>query len=289
MPLAPGVRLGPYEVVAAIGAGGMGEVWRARDPRLGREVAVKVLPAGLSADAGRRHRFEQEALAAGALNHPNVLSVHDVGEHEGAPYLVFELLDGKTLRERLEEGPVSARRAAEWAAQIARGLAAAHDKGILHRDLKPENVFVLSDGRVKILDFGLAKLGPLAGEAQPGSDVATVSRLTQPGTILGTVAYMSPEQVRGAAVDARSDLFSLGAVLHEMLTGRRPWVRETAAETMSAILKEDPPDLAVSGVAMLPVLDRTVRRCLEKDPAARFRSAHDLAFALEAAGGDSAP
>ena len=289
MPLAPGVRLGPYEIVAPIGAGGMGEVWRARDPRLGREVAVKVLPAGLGADAGRLARFQHEALAAGALNHPNVLSVYDVGEHEGAPYLVFELLDGKTLRERLAEGPVTPRRAAEWAAQVARGLASAHDKGILHRDLKPENLFVLADGRVKILDFGLAKLGPLAGEARLGSDVATASQLTQPGTILGTVAYMSPEQVRGSVVDHRSDLFSLGVVLHELLTGRRPWVRDTPAETMSAILKEDPPDLASSGIVPGPMLDRIVRRCLEKEPAARFRSAHDLAFALESAGGDSAP
>jgi Tol biopolymer transport system component len=266
----------------------MGEVWRARDPRLRRDVAVKVLPAGLGADPDRLRRFEQEALAAGALNHPNVLSVHDVGEYEGAPYLVFELLEGKTLRHRLAEGRVPARRAAEWGAQVARGLAAAHDKGILHRDLKPENLFVLTDGRVKILDFGLAKLGPLSGEAPPGSDVATASQLTQPGTILGTVAYMSPEQVRGTAVDHRSDLFSLGVVLHEMLTGRRPWVRDTEAETMSAILKEDPPDLGSSGVVVAPVLERIVGRCLEKNPAARFHSAHDLAFALEAVGGDSA-
>ena len=284
MPLVPGIRLGPYEVVAPIGAGGMGEVWRARDPRLGRDVAVKVLPPGVDADPGRLRRMGQEALAAGALNHPNVLSVYDVGELEGAPYLVFELLEGKTLRERLEEGPVSPRRAAEWAAQVARGLAAAHDKGILHRDLKPANLFLLADGRMKILDFGLAKRGPRSGEALPGSDVATASELTHPGTILGTVAYMSPEQVRGGAADHRSDLFSLGVVLHEMLTGRRPWVRDTAAETMSAILKEDPPDLSSSGVVVAPVLERIVLRCLEKDPAARFRSAHDLAFALEGVG-----
>jgi Tol biopolymer transport system component len=287
MSLGVGDRLGPYEILAPLGAGGMGEVYRAADPRLGRQVAVKVLPAALGADADRRRRFEQEALAAGALNHPNVLSVFDVGELEGVPYLVFELLEGETLRQRLEDGPFSARRAAEGGVQVARGLAAAHDKGIVHRDLKPENLFVLNDGRIKILDFGLAKLGPLAGEAARDSRLPTESHLTQPGTVLGTVAYMSPEQVRGSATDARSDIFSLGMVLHEMLTGRRLWARETAAETMSAILNEDVPDPSSDGVVVPPTLERIVRRCLEKDPAARFRSAHDLAFALETLGGAS--
>ncbi len=288
MALAPGLRLGPYEVVSPLGAGGMGEVWRARDPRLGREVAVKVLPAGLGSDRARLKRFEQEALAAGALNHPNLLTVFDAGEQEGSPYLVFELLEGKTLRNCLSEGPVAPRRAVEWAAQAAHGLAAAHDKGIVHRDLKPENLFVLPGGRVKILDFGLAKLDP-AADAPANASAATESQLTRPGTVVGTVAYMSPEQVRGTGVDERSDIFSLGVVLHEMLTRRRPWSRETDAETMAAILREDPPELSASGVLAPPGLERIVRRCLEKDPAARFHSAHDLAFSLEAvwAGADS--
>ena len=288
MQLAPDVHLGPYEIVAPIGAGGMGEVWRGWDPRLKRDVAIKVLPAELGADGDRVRRFGQEALAAGALNHPNLLSVYDVGEHEGSPFLVFELLDGETLRDRLDKGRLPPRRAAEWAAQAARGLAAAHDKGIFHRDIKPENLFVLSDGRVKILDFGLAKLNAPADQDLSKSEIATASELTGPGAILGTVAYMSPEQVRGRAVDHRSDIFSLGVVLHEMLTGRRPWVRDTSAETMSAILKDDPPDLASSGNVVAPMLERIVRRCLEKDPAARFHSAHDLAFGLEAAEGGSA-
>src|SRR5262245_38915211 len=283
MPLAAGVRLGPYEIVAPIGAGGMGEVWRARDPRLGRDVAVKVLPAALDENPERRRRFEQEALAAGALNHPNILSVFDVGHHEGAPYLVFELLEGRTLRDRLQDGPLTPRRAAEAAAQAARGLAAAHDKGIVHRDLKPENLFVLTEGRIKVLDFGLAKLGPGAEEPLD-SGLDTASYLTQPGTLLGTIAYMAPEQVRGKAADARTDVFSLGVVLYEMLTGARPWARETAAETMTAILNADAPDLSAQATPVPPLLERIVRRCLEKEPAARFRSAHDLAFALEALG-----
>ncbi|MFN8095508.1 MAG: protein kinase [Vicinamibacteria bacterium] len=286
MGIGAGVRLGPYEIVAPLGAGGMGEVWRARDPRLGRDVAVKVLPARVGADPDRLRRFQQEALAAGALNHQNLMSVYDIGEHEGSPYIVFELLQGKSLRQRLLEGRPPARRAVEWAAQAARGLSAAHDKGIVHRDVKPENLFVLGDGRIKVLDFGLAKLDPRWGEGDSGSAVETRSQLTDPGVVLGTVSYMSPEQVRGAAVDSRSDVFSLGAVLYEMLTGRRPFVHETAAETMTAILKEDPPEFTTSGVQVPPVYERIVRRCLEKDPAARFRSAHDLAFALEAVGGN---
>jgi eukaryotic-like serine/threonine-protein kinase len=283
MPLAAGVRLGPYEIVASIGAGGMGEVWRARDPRLGRDVAVKVLSAAIEATPDRRRRFEQEALAAGALNHPNVLSVFDVGHYDGAPYLVFELLEGMTLRDRLQSGPLAPRRAAHAAAQAARGLAAAHDKGIVHRDLKPENLFVLTDGRIKVLDFGLAKLGP-QGDEPLDSALDTASCLTQPGTLLGTVAYMAPEQVQGKAADTRSDVFSLGVVLYEMLTGGRPWVRETAAETMTAILNDDAPDLSSQAMPVPPLLERIVRRCLEKEPEARFRSAHDLAFALESLG-----
>jgi hypothetical protein len=288
MLLAPGVRLGPYEVVSPLGSGGMGEVWRARDPRLGREVAVKVLPVDLGSDPGRLKRFEQEALAAGALNHPNLLTVFDAGAQDGAPYLVFELLEGKTLRDFLREGALAPRRAVDWAAQAAHGLAAAHEKGIVHRDLKPENLFVLSGGRVKVLDFGLAKLDP-AADTPANASTATESQLTRPGTAVGTASYMSPEQVRGVGVDGRSDIFSLGVVLHEMLTGRRPWSGETAAETMTAILREDPPELSAAGLVVPPGLDRIVRRCLDKDPAARFHSAHDLAFSLETvwAGADS--
>ena len=213
MTLPAGVRLGPYEILAPLGAGGMGEVYRARDPRLGREVAVKVLRDQTSDDPERLRRFEQEAKAAGALNHPNLLSVHDVGAHEGAPYLVFELLQGSTLREMLGSGPLPLRKAIDYGVQIARGLAAAHDKGIVHRDLKPENVFVTEDGRVKILDFGLAKLRPILDPAAAQSALETASAVTEAGTLLGTVGYMSPEQVSGLPADTRSDIFSLGSVL----------------------------------------------------------------------------
>jgi hypothetical protein len=272
-------RLGPYEIVSAIGAGGMGEVYRARDPRLKREVAIKVLPASFSSDPQRLHRFEQEAIAAGSLNHPNILAVHDIGQQDGSPYIVSELLDGATLRERLRSGPLPIRKAVDYAQQIASGLAAAHDKGIVHRDLKPENIFVTNDGRVKILDFGLAKLtrsdGPESGEA------LTQTVQSDPGAVLGTVGYMSPEQVRGKSADARSDLFGLGAILYEMLSGKRAFHGESAAETMSAILKEEPPELTETNRNVSPALERILRHCLEKNPEERFRSAHDVAFALE--------
>ena len=275
MGLQAGDKLGPYEVVGLLGSGGMGEVYRARDPRLGREVAIKVLRDEI-ADRDRLRRFEQEARAAGALNHPNVLAVYDIGTHENTPYVVSELLEGETLRAHLKGGALPARRALDYALQIAHGLAAAHDKGIVHRDLKPENVFVTKDGRVKILDFGLAKL------TRPGdSDRSEEPTVTVPGTVLGTVGYMSPEQVRGVEVDYRSDLFSFGAVLFEILSGQRAFRRDTAVETMNAILKEDAP--ALSGSSSSPGLASIVGRCLDKNPDHRFQSTHDLALALEAA------
>ena len=281
MSLSPGVRLGPYEVVALVGTGGMGEVYRARDSRLGRDVAVKILPEAFAADADRLQRFEQEARAAAALNHPNILAVYDLGTHEGAPFIISELLEGESLRDTLASGPVPVRKAVEYSVQIAQGLAAAHDKGIVHRDLKPENVFVTADGRVKILDFGLAKLT----QAEPAfaglSALPTIPPNTVPGMVLGTIGYMSPEQVRGVAADNRSDVFALGVVLYEMLSGRRAFQGETAADTMSAILKEDPEDLPVAERHIPPSLARIVGRCLEKNPAARFQSTRDLAFALE--------
>ncbi|MBI3048532.1 MAG: serine/threonine-protein kinase [Acidobacteria bacterium] len=282
MPLDPGTRLGPYEVLAPLGAGGMGEVYRARDPRLGRDVAVKVLPSGLIADAERLRRFEQEARAAAALNHPNILAVHDIGQYQDAPYIVSELLEGDTLRERLFVAALPVRKAVEYAVQVAHGLAAAHEKGITHRDLKPENVFVTSDGQVKILDFGLAKLTQAEPALSGISALPTTPPDTLPGVVLGTIGYMSPEQVRGQQADHRSDIFAFGAILYEMLSGKRAFRRETAIETMSAILKEDPPDLPVAERHIPPALARIVDRCLEKNPAARFKSADDLAFALEA-------
>ena len=280
MPLIAGNRLGPYEVVAPLGAGGMGEVYRARDPRLGRDVAIKVLPAGLAQDAERLRRFEQEARAVGALNHPYILAIFDTGSHEGSPYVVSELLEGQTLRDRLAGGPLVVRKAVEIAVQIARGLGAAHEKGIVHRDLKPENVFLTRDGHVKILDFGLAKLMEPFGE-DDSSALATRTRGTDAGTVLGTAGYMSPEQVRAQAVDHRSDLFSLGAVLYEMLSGRRAFKRDTSADTMAAILNEEPPDMTAVNPALPPALARIVQHCLEKDRDERFASARDLAFDLQ--------
>jgi Tol biopolymer transport system component len=281
MGLAPGVRLGPYEITGPIGAGGMGEVYKARDPRLGRDVAVKILPPAFSTDRERLSRFEQEARAAAALNHPNILAVHDIGTHDNSSYIVSELLEGETLRERLNGGALPVRKAIEYAVQIAHGLAAAHDKGITHRDLKPENVFITIDSRVKILDFGLAKLtqaeSPLAGV----SDLPTTPPNTVPGVVLGTIGYMAPEQVRGQQADHRSDIFAFGAILYEMLSGQRAFRGETAVDTMSAILAKDPPDLPADR-HIPPALGRIVDRCLEKSPAARFKSADDLAFALEA-------
>ena len=283
MPLDPGTRLGPYVVVAPLGAGGMGEVYRARDPRLGREVAIKVLPAALAHDPTRLERFATEARAAAALNHPNILSVHDVSA-EGTPFVVFELLEGETLRERA--GHISPRQAVDYAGQIARGLAAAHDKGVTHRDLKPDNVFVTNDGQVKILDFGLARLAE-APEASALSALPTREQ-TAPGTVLGTSGYMAPEQVRGLPADHRADIFALGVLLYEMLTGQRAFQRLSTAETQAAVLRDDPPP-APSGRPLAPALDRLVRRCLAKRPEDRFESARDLLFALEAVTSGSDP
>ena len=281
MALIPGSRLGPYEILSALGAGGMGEVYRARDARLQRDVAIKVLSVAFSADPDRLRRFEQEARAAAALNHPNILVVHDVGLEAGTTFVVSELLEGQTLRDTLQRGALPVRKAIDYAVQIARGLAAAHDKGIVHRDLKPENLFVTADGRVKILDFGLAKLIDPSVWVAEGSNQATEPGLTSPGIIVGTVGYMAPEQVQGNQVDARTDLFALGCVMYEMLSGARPFVGGTAIDTMSAILRDDPPDLSGSGGTAIPMgLERVVRHCLEKDPAERFQSARDVAFAL---------
>jgi serine/threonine protein kinase len=277
--LQPGMRLGEYEIVKLIGSGGMGEVYRARDTRLGRDVAIKVLPSYVSTDTERLRRFEQEAKAAAALNHPNILAVHQLGTYRGAPYLISELLEGSTLREQLMRGPLPIRKAIDYGVQVTRGLAAAHEKGIAHRDLKPENLFVTNDGRVKILDFGLAKL--VAARTAAQDTTLTAPTATEPGVILGTLGYMSPEQVRGATVDARSDVFSFGAVLFEMLSGQRAFKGQTSADTLSAILKDEPPDLAATGRDVPPLLDRIVHHCLEKDPTARFQSARDIAFALD--------
>ena len=261
----------------------MGEVWKARDTRLARDVAVKVLPSEFSADADRLRRFEREARAASALNHPNILTVHDIGVQDGAPYVVSELLEGETLREVIEGSALSARRAGDYAIQMAQGLAAAHEKGIVHRDLKPENVFVTKDGRVKILDFGLAKLASPETDSGGQTKAPTVTAATQPGVVMGTVGYMSPEQVRGKSADSRSDIFSFGAVLYEMLSGRRAFRGESAVETMSAILKEEPAAISVGRPDVAPAYERIVRRCLEKSPEQRFQSARDLAFALSEA------
>src|SRR6266542_3307226 len=287
MSIAAATRLGPYEIIAPVGAGGMGEVYRARDTRLGRDVAVKVLPSSYADNKERLQRFEQEACAAGALNHPNILIVHDIGSHDDAPYVVSELLEGETLRQRTTGAALAQRRVVDYALQIAHGLAAAHDKGIVHRDLKPENLFVTKDGRIKILDFGLAKLTGAADSGQSQSDIPTRRVDTDPGKVMGTVGYMSPEQVRGRPADHRSDIFSLGAILYEMLTGKRAFRGESAVETMIAILKEDPTELSQTNQNVAPPLERVVDHCLEKNPEERFQSARDLAFALEALSGST--
>lgn len=285
MPLAPGTKLGPYEIQSPLGAGGMGEVYRARDTRLGRDVAIKVLPGALANDTDRLRRFEQEARTIAALSHPNILGIHDIGSYGGAPFLVSELLEGQTLREKLETGPLPVRRAIEYALGITHGLAAAHDKGIVHRDLKPENVFITKDGRVKVLDFGLAKL---VGQEQSDETLVTLtSPATLPGIVMGTVGYMSPEQVRGEGTYSRSDIFSFGTVLYEMLTGKRAFKRDTSAETMTAILREEPPELNDTSWQGPLGLQRIVGRCLEKNADQRFQSASDLAFAIESLSGTS--
>ncbi len=285
MTLATGTKLGPYEIVAPIGAGGMGEVFRAKDTRLGRDVAIKVLPETFAKDADRLRRFEQEARAVAALNHPNILAIHDIGEFNGAPYLVSELLEGHSLRVEMNNAPLPTRRAVEYAAQIAQGLAAAHDKGIVHRDLKPENVFVTHDGRLKILDFGLAKLAKLQSAADESATLDHAQQDTSPGVVLGTVGYMSPEQVRGEPADSRSDIFALGTIFYEMLSGQRAFRRDTSAETMTAILREEPPEISTTSKPIAPAIERIVRRCLEKKPQQRFQSARDLAFDLEGLSG----
>src|SRR6266704_95019 len=286
MDISSGTKLGRYEIRSQIGAGGMGEVYRARDDKLNRDVAIKVLPATLSQNADRLRRFEQEAQAAGALNHPNILAVHDVGTHDGAPYVVSELLEGESLKERIGDGPLAQRQTIDYALQIAHGLAAAHGKGIIHRDLKPDNLFITKDGRVKILDFGIAKLTQ-ADATRSQTDIPTRRVDTGPGVVMGTIGYMSPEQVRGQAVDHRSDIFSFGAILYEMLSGRRAFHGESVADTMSAILKEDPQDLSDTNQNISPGLERLMNHCLEKNPEARFHSARDLGFALEALSGSS--
>jgi eukaryotic-like serine/threonine-protein kinase len=289
MSLAPGTRIGPYEVLSMVGAGGMGEVYRARDTRLGRDVAIKVLPSQFSDDPERLRRFEQEARAAGSLNHPNILTIFDIGAHDAAPYVVSELLEGETLRDRLAGSRLPQRKAIDYAQQIAQGLTAAHERGIVHRDLKPENIFISSDDRVKILDFGLAKLTNPGVPSTAQTELPTIpfNRETDAGVIVGTVGYMSPEQVRGERVDHRSDIFSFGAVLYEMISGGRAFRGDTAVETLNAILKEDPPQPLDSHRGVTPALARIVEHCLEKNPLTRFQSARDLAFALGALAGSS--
>ena len=279
MPLAAGTILGQYEIHSPLGAGGMGEVYRAHDTRLDREIAIKVLPESLTSDPERLRRFDQEARATAALNHPNIVAIYQMATQDGISYLVEELLNGETLRERLRRGAIPLRKAIDCAMQIAHGLAAAHDRGIVHRDLKPENLFLTKDGRVKILDFGLAKLG---ASKHASGQTATLTQQTEPGVVLGTAGYMSPEQVRGENADSRSDIFALGVILYEMVTGNQPFRKPTSAETMTAILNDDPPPLSQISANTPPGLQRVVHRCLEKNPDQRFHSAHDLAFALEA-------
>jgi serine/threonine protein kinase len=284
MPLSPGTKLGPYEISTALGAGGMGEVYRARDTALGRDVALKILRPGAVQDADRLHRFRQEAQAAAALNHPNILAIHIVGEQDGAPYIVSELLEGESLRDSLRAGALPLRKCMDYALQIAEGLAAAHEKGVIHRDLKPENIFITKSGRVKILDFGLAKL-TRPDEVSADTSALTLTHGSTPGVVLGTVGYMSPEQVRGNPLDSRSDIFSFGVILYEMLSGKNFFLRNTAADTMSTLLKEDAPELVPSVLGVSPALDRVVRRLLEKERAAQFQSVRDLGFALQAVSG----
>jgi hypothetical protein len=282
MPLEPGTSLGPYQIQSALGAGAMGEVYRARDSRLNRDVAIKILPPAFSSDPDRLRRFEQEAHALSALNHPNLLAIFDVGVQNGVQFLVAEYLDGETLREILTSRTLRQRRIADYALQLANGLSAAHEKGIVHRDLKPENILVTRDDRVKILDFGLSR--QTAPELEAGPSAVTAAP-TAAGIVLGTVGYMSPEQVRGLPADPRSDIFSLGTILYELVSGRRAFSGSSGVETMNSILRDDPPDLSPDGNHVTPGLVRIIRRCLEKAPERRFQSASDLAFAIEALSG----
>jgi len=286
MTLSPGTRLGPYEILAQLGAGGMGEVYRAKDFKLKRDVAIKVLPQSLATDPDALARFEREALAVAALSHPNILAIFDFAVQDGVSYAVTELLEGETLRRKLNASPIPEKQAVDYALQLARGLSAAHEKGIVHRDLKPENLLVSKDGHLKILDFGLAKRTEQE-ETGSGTSSPTASMVTEVGIVMGTLGYMSPEQVKGFSVDHRSDLFSFGAVLYEMLSGKRAFKRDTAAETMSAILTEEPPELSESGRSISPALDQVVKHCMEKDRSNRFQSAKDIAFALSQASGAS--
>jgi serine/threonine protein kinase len=274
MTIAAGVRLGPYEILAPLGAGGMGEVYRARDERLGREAAVKVLPEAVAADPERLRRFEQEARAASALNHPNIVTIYDVGRTGGVSWIAMELVGGASLRQALAGGALPTRKALSIGTQIAEGLAKAHGSGIVHRDLKPENVMVTSEGLVKILDFGLAKLAP---ELPEGSQVGTATQQTEAGVVMGTIGYMSPEQATGRAIDHRSDQFALGAILYEMSCGRRPFGGRTSIETLSAILREDPAPLSTVNPETPEPLEWIVRRCLAKEPDERYQSTRDLA------------
>ena len=279
MPFAPDTPLGPYKIVALIGAGGMGEVYRARDTRLLRDVALKVLQESLTSDSDRLRRFEQEARAIAALNHPNIVSVYDVGVADNVHYIVTELIEGDTLRRRIPPQGIPARKAIELVIQLANGLAAAHDQGIAHRDLKPENILVTKDGRLKILDFGLAKLLPSHAQTETLDGITAAE--TNAGMVLGTAGYMSPEQVRGEPANHLSDIFSFGSILYEMLSGQRAFKKHTNAETMTAILNEEPQELAPRIATMPPALERIVRHCMEKQPKQRFQSARDIAFDLD--------
>jgi len=275
MAIAAGTKVGPYEILSHLAAGGMGELFRARDTRLARDIAIKFLPLIFSQSPERMRRFQQEARATGMLNHPNILAVYDIGAHEGQPYLVTELLEGETLRQRIDERGIPPSKALDYAQQIARGLQAAHEKGITHRDLKPDNLFITRDGTVKILDFGLAKMSPLLPDE--GYDEAATVVGTESGLLLGTVGYMAPEQAMAKPVDHRADIFSLGVILYEMLSGQRAFQAETTVETMTLIIRGDPPPLGIP-----PALDSLLRRCLEKSPGERFQSVGDLGFALQA-------
>jgi len=278
--LASGDHLGPYRVENAVGTGGMGEVYRAVDTRLGRPVAVKVLSGPRSHDADRLRRFEQEARAVAAVSHANVLAVHDVGSQDGVDYAVFELLEGQTLRQRLESGPLPVSKAVDYGVQICQGLAAVHARGIVHRDLKPDNVFVTRSGQVKILDFGLAKPVPLGLPVAEG--VSRARTATEPGAFVGTCGYLSPEQARGRPADPRSDIFSVGAVLYEMLSGRRAFGGPTPADALAALLTQDPPEISAISRPIPRALERVVRQCLERNPEERFQSARDVALGLQA-------
>jgi TolB-like protein/Flp pilus assembly protein TadD len=279
MTLSAGTRLGPYEILSPLGAGGMGEVYKARDWKLDRDVAIKVLPFSVAGDPDALARFEREAKAVAALSHPNILAIHDFGMHDGTAYAVMELLEGETLGARLAAGPIPPKQAVDYALQVARGLSAAHEKGIVHRDLKPDNIFVTKDRHVKILDFGLARRVELFSNDGETSN-PTVSSHTQPGTVMGTMGYMSPEQVRGLPADHRSDIFSFGAILYELLTGEKAFKKDTGSDTMAAILRDEPPEPADSGRELAPGLDSIVRHCLEKDRDHRFQSAREIVFAL---------